>query len=209
MNSLLYSGIAEPATTFFPPSSWTFNPEYTLPEYDIEEARRLFEETGITELIAKVPTKQYNPIYYQAIEVMAAELDKAGVTLQIIPMEIGRWLEVAVPEPQEDFAFWGFLSVRLPDPDHFLGSTILNIPNYSGYYNEQVQGCLREIGFSSSSRDVREAVYDAMQSILVEEIPIVPLLWVPRYNACHSYVNGFSSPYSIEWLYLEKTWLNR
>jgi len=209
INQVVYEGIFTPAQGFLPPGHWAYNPDFTFPEYDIDEAKRLFEEAGITKLQAKITNKAFNPQYYQVVEIIGSELAKAGVELEIIPMELGRWLEVVVPEPQEPYAFWSFPNTRLSDPDHYWGTTILNIPSYSGYRNEEVQVNLRKEALEQVSRAARKEIYDRMQEIMMEELPLRVILWTEAYNAAHGYVMNFDSSGDVNWFYVDQTWLNK
>jgi len=86
---------------------------------------------------------------------------------------------------------------------------MLNVPSYCGYRNPEVQEGLRMEALQYIERAERMKAYDEMQKILVEDLPILPLVWVYQYVKAHDYVVGFDAPYYVGWYYIEKTYLNR
>jgi oligopeptide transport system substrate-binding protein len=170
-------GYLFPATGgFVPPGMPGHSLGIGLP-YDPEGARCLLTEAGYPDgqgfpvLDALV---RHSPVAVSAIEYPQVQwLENLGVEITWKKMEWGRLLDRLYREtPHMWIMGW---SADYPDPDNFLRVSSWRV--YTGWQNEAYDG-LVEDARRVTDQEERMRMYQQADRILVEEAPILPLLYV-------------------------------
>ncbi|MBM7570369.1 ABC transporter substrate-binding protein [Aquibacillus albus] len=184
---VVFHGGAVPAVSAFAPSSWAA-PDFEQPNADVEAAKALVEESGLTDVsfTLKINPK---PEEEQMAQMMQAMLSEVGITMEIEMVEFGTMLD--------QLSTGDFEAVRLgwsgrTDPDgnayRFFYTDAPN--NYTNYSNPEVDGLLDEAR-TVSVQEERKAMYDQLSEILWDDAPYIFLYHERDYKAMKNYVKGF------------------
>ncbi|MCU4676737.1 ABC transporter substrate-binding protein [Catenovulum sp. 2E275] len=178
----VYYGMAFPAKSVIPPSSWGFNPNLTLYDYNPELAKKELEAAGIKagfemEIWAPHIERAYNPNSLKMAELIKANLAAVGIRVNIVDYE---WttLRKKLAAKEHDSVLIGW-SADIPDPDNYLRpilsctSAILG-NNRAGWCNPEFDTLLIKAQLSEN-RETRKDLYFQAQSILNQQVPIVPI----------------------------------
>jgi peptide/nickel transport system substrate-binding protein len=180
-----YSGRAVLATGLLPPTHWAYNGDVTHWPHDVARAQKLLDEAGLKpdargvrlRLVYKTSADAFR---ISIARVIASQLATVGIAVEVRPFEFGTFFadikkgnyQIATMQSPEitepDFHHWFFHSTRWPtakDPD---GS------NRWRYKNPEVDR-LAEAGRTELDPERRKAIYGALQRIIADELPIIPL----------------------------------
>ncbi|MGC8577336.1 MAG: ABC transporter substrate-binding protein [Thermoproteota archaeon] len=166
---------------------WAFNPNATLPNYNVTLANKLLDDAGYKlgpDGIRRTPNGTKLSIKYtyfttgpetEAIGVVLKEqLKKIGIEVTLEGLEIGAWEQKVVKNRDFDIALCdGFQG---PDPDNmrsrFALGAYLNFANYSNVeYYELLQNASVTTDFGK-----RQKLYWKAQEIFVHDLAYIPLV---------------------------------
>jgi peptide/nickel transport system substrate-binding protein len=174
ISKIAYFGRGEPSWTnnFFPMNHWAYNPNLTPYTFDLEKAAALLSEAGFpsgSTLRAPVLTSAV-PELTAMMEVMAANLEKIGVTLQLEDMEHTAWGDIYIPAGKKwpnIYMVNGALPTATPPSTlQFLHS---GWTNWEGVSQTQE---LMEQAEASTNQEERKQLYWQLQEIVTEELPV-------------------------------------
>ncbi len=158
INQVVYEGAYVPTVQPVPPGHPFHVRALTPPARDLDRARALLREAGVTTPLVVEMTVPNNPDLRQAAEVMQAMLREAGFDLRINAMEFASSLQAATRgEFQTYLVGW---SGRVdPDMNTF---TFLHgsAGNNDGRYSNPVMNTLLERGRAETNLDRRRAIYE-------------------------------------------------
>ncbi|WOI55901.1 ABC transporter substrate-binding protein [Palleronia sp. LCG004] len=189
LNQVVFDGAFAGAIQPFDPSSPWFDEATPVPERDIEAARALLAEAGYPDgitLEAQVPNSTEAQQVMQVVQAMASE---AGIRIELVSKEFATILA--------DQARGAFTASQIGwsgriDPDGNL-ATFLNSEgglNDSGFGTEEVDALLAQAR-ETSDREERKALYDQVQAIANDELPIVYLYHRAWVYALDDAIEGF------------------
>jgi peptide/nickel transport system substrate-binding protein len=160
INERAYGGIREPSYSGFAPDSAYFNPDALAPKYDPEKARELVDELGGLDFtLTCIPTPESEEI----LNIVKAQEQAAYVT--------------RIVSKGGDYEAGCFRSSHFIEPDAIRdGLTTDNNANYVFYSNEEVDRLLDE-GRQTAVFEERKEIYDEVQEILAEEVPLITTLY--------------------------------
>jgi peptide/nickel transport system substrate-binding protein len=175
-----YGGLASIADTWIPEGHWASDPSITLPSFDREAARALLREAGVaegTELVLRCSSDRTRVSTARAIASMLADV---GLSVEVRPSETGILLAdldagrfdlalMAVPEMLEPHAMARFFESR-SIPGGPTGGA-----NRWRFRSDALDGALAQ-GVRSVAIADRRRAYLEVQRVLVEELPVVPLV---------------------------------
>ena len=151
------------------------------PVYDPEEARRLArsvlgDERASATLIYRTGGGQALP-YKSIAELLQAELSQLGIDLELVP------LESAAARERRDTTDWnlriGQTGWANGDPDfilgRFLASDGFNNATIKGGYSNPEADQLVALGKAELDPQKRFDIYDRLQEIAADEVPVTPL----------------------------------
>ncbi len=190
----LWRGHAEQAETLLPAGHWAAAPPDELPQYprDVERAKRLLDAAGMkpdkdgvrVRLTLKTSTDETTRLEAQA---MQAQLREAGIALTLRPAEFGTFYSDITKGAFQMYMLRWIGSNE--DPDIFrYGYATASVPpkgaNRGRYSNARVDELLKAAA-TETDLAVRRREYVAVQQILADELPGIPL-WYPDNVVVHS-----------------------
>jgi len=176
-----------------PPSSLAFDKKFTnYFSYDPEKAKALLAEAGYpngfkARLLA---TSQYDFHQNTAIAVQA-ELAKIGIEVELVLPDWATRLEKNL-KGDYDFLVVG-TGGDIADPDYladFYQSGDIRLNNAPGYANPKVDELLSQ-GRSIVDPVKRKEIYDQLQEIVLDESPLVYLMWRDQSYGASTKLMGF------------------
>ncbi len=186
VDTLYTGGLAEACSTPLPPSVPGYNAELEAlaPAFDIEAGKALLDEAGWVAGDDDIRTKDGEPLALQLYTttsteqgqlatLIQAQLRKIGIDVQINQLEVSALLDFT-PKGEHDLLLlsWGW-----GDPNAlylFLSTDRLASSNRVHYSNPEVDALLVQ-GQQELDVDARMQIYYDIQTILLKDLPWVPL----------------------------------
>lgn len=210
----IYYGTAETAASILPRASWAYDNEAKITEYNPAKSREQLKLLGLENLTLKlwVPTRSqaWNPSPLKTAELIQADMAQVGVKVVIVPVE-GRFQEARLMDMSHDLTLSGW-ATDSNDPDSFFRpllscAAIHSQTNLAHWCDPKFDSVLRKT-LSSQQLAARIEAYDEAQSILAQELPILPLASSLRLQAYRYDIKGLVlSPFgnaSFAGVYREK-----
>jgi peptide/nickel transport system substrate-binding protein len=187
-----FGGRAVLATGLLPPNHWAYNPDVPHYTHDVARANQLLDEAGFKrdargirrdakgEPFGLVYKTSADPFRVLVARIIASQLREVGIPVEIRSFEFSTFFadvkggnyQIATMQSTEitepDFYMTFFHSTRWPtkkDPDGY---------NRWRYKNPKVDQ-LVEDGRAELDLDRRKAIYNEVQKIVAEDLPIIPL----------------------------------
>ena len=188
----VYQGAGVKATNPMPPTQWGYNDTLKDAPYDVEKAKALLKEAGVTDgyeiaLWAMPVQRPYNPNAKLMSEMIQADWAKVGVKAKIVSYEWGEYLKRAQKgEPDAIIVGW---TGDNGDPDNWLGVLLscqsVGGNNYSRWCNKDFDKLVTDAR-QTTDKDKRTEMYKQAQVIFKEQLP-----WT---TMAHSVVTVFTTP---------------
>jgi peptide/nickel transport system substrate-binding protein len=193
INEAIYFGLATPGDGLFSPVLLGYEPGYhPYRPRDLDLARSLLVEAGYPDgfsldVIASVPLLQ------AAAELVQAQLAEIGINVNIQLVERGVYLDGIVAREWE--AYIDQLTGRT-DPAYFFQHLSCDFP-YNGhdYCNPEIDQLTRVDGvaeFASLTDPARVALYQDANRAVMEDAPLVVLVYRPTLFAWDAQVQGIA-----------------
>ena len=189
----ILEGYALPSQIAIPETHWAFNPNvegtYT---FDPAKAKQLLEEAGFGDgFKASIKVSPTYPLEIKMAELIAEAAREIGVEFEIVQLEWSTWIEQVVS--QGDYEAEIVLISGGIDPDDFFyqwhhSGEIFNIWRYS---TDELDALLDE-GRQAQSQDERKEIYAQVQDTLIEEAPMVHIVYRESVMASDAGVKGFT-----------------
>ncbi len=199
----LLKDTAIPATGLLSPTHWAYEPSVRQFAYDPEKAKRLLDEAGFPDPDGAGPLPRFKLSYKtttlelrrRIAEVIREQLNQIGIELEVRAYEWGTFYGDI---KKGNFHLYSLAWVGIMDPDILYtlfhsGSIPPSGDNRGRYRNPQVDRLLEQ-GRRVADADHRMQIYRAVQKILAEELPYIPLWWVKNVVALNPAIRGFT-PY--------------
>ncbi|MDR0805830.1 MAG: peptide ABC transporter substrate-binding protein SapA [Enterobacteriaceae bacterium] len=192
----VYYGTAETAASILPRTSWAYDNDAKITEYNVEQARQLLQQAGITKLRLHlwVPTasRSYNPSPVKMAELIQADLAQLNIKVTIVPIE-GRIQETHLSDEDHDLTLTGW-ATDSNDPDSFFRpllscAGIDSHTNYAHWCNPEFDRLLTD-GVVTQELVNRINIYQHAQQILAQELPVLPLASSLRIQAYRHDIKG-------------------
>ena len=192
-----FKGVGEVANEVLPPSMPNGGKTPTVPTFNPTKAKLLLaqagypEGKGIPELNLSIIQQQ--PATLAAAEIIRSNLkENLGITVTIQQLEAGQFFKEEQKHTLE-FYFVGWIADYL-DPQDFLSTLFKSTSsiNRSGYSNPQFDA-LCEKADALSDPQQRAALYGQAHQILMDDMPVVPVVFQKRIALLHTNVQGWRS----------------
>lgn len=190
----VYEDYGIPAIGPLAPGIFGYTEDIDVVEYNMDEARALLEEAGMSDGFSTTIWTNDNP-QRQAIAVLVQEsLAELNITVEIEVMEFGAYLDQTAAGEHDMFILgW---SNPTGDADYgmyalFHSSQKGNPGNRSFYENPDVDALLDE-GRREADPDARAAIYADVAQLLTDDAPMAFLLHTEYLNGVADSVSGFS-----------------
>jgi dipeptide transport system substrate-binding protein len=173
----VFQGAAVPAKNPIPPTMWSYNDAVQDDPYDPEKAQQMLKDAGVENLSMKIWAMPVSRPYMlnarRAAELMQADLQKVGVSAEIVSYEWGEYLEKSKAKDRDGAAMLGWTGDN-GDPDNFL-DTLLGCEAVGG--NNRAQWCDEEFDALvkkakvTSDQAERAKLYEEAQVVFKEKAP--------------------------------------
>ncbi|KFC96118.1 ABC transporter substrate-binding protein SapA [Leminorella grimontii] len=192
----IYYGTAETASSILPRTSWAYDSESEITEYNIEKAKQLLKEAGVgplrLHLWVSTASQAYNPSPLKTAELLQADLARINIKVTIVPIE-GRFQENSLSDEDHDLTLAGW-ATDSNDPDSFFRpllscAGIDSQTNYARWCHPEFDSLLNE-GVMEQDLSSRIAIYRQAQKTLADELPILPLASSLRIQAYRYDIKG-------------------
>ena len=183
--------------------------EMTCYEKDIEKAKALMEEAGVSDLtISIMAAGDEPPTAVSEAQNIQSQLAEIGITVEIETLELGvyidRWLSA-------DFDGAVALNGGNPDPDNMFfryWHSSGNLNKVANYSSPELDALLEEAR-ATTDPATRKELYAEVQKQLTAAAPWVWLYVGFEYRVMQPDVHGFTPMSNGSTIYLRETWLAR
>jgi len=190
-----FQGIGGEAWGFYTPNiAWAYNGDDLAPAFDVDAANALMDEAGLAPGADGVRLK-LDFVHFTSAQVadtaaiLKQQLKKIGIDLNIVQLEMSAWTPRIRNEMNFDLTMTnGFHG---PDPHNLYGRIATNGGNrVSGdYSNTDLDQVLMD-AVTESDQSKRAVLYKQAQSIMAEDLPIVPLIEIKSVIVYASDITG-------------------
>ena len=182
----VFQGAASPAKNPIPPTMWSYNDAIEDDKYDPDAAKKMLEDAGVSNLSMKVwampVARPYMLNARRAAELIQADFQKIGVTVEVVSYEWAEYLERSKAKDRDGAVILGWTGDN-GDPDNFL-HTLLGCAAVGG--NNRAQWCNEE--FDKIVNDAKVQTDQAARTKLYEEAQVVFKREAPWATLDHSLV---------------------
>ncbi|KYK73456.1 peptide ABC transporter substrate-binding protein [Aggregatibacter actinomycetemcomitans serotype e str. SC936] len=199
----IYHNTATVANNIIPNISWASavnTPDFDY-DYNPQQAKKILQDKKLTLSMWVLNEEQvYNPAPLKTAELIKADLTNAGVEVNIRSVTRTFLIEQLHKKAEDyDMILTGWLGGNL-DPDSFMRpilscSTSNEITNLSNWCSEKFDQIMDE-ALDTSNQRVRSAAYNQAQTLILSELPIIPIANVKRVLVASSRVQNIDmSPF--------------
>ncbi len=202
----VYQGAGQPAKNLIPPTMWSYNNDVKDYPYDPVAAKKLLADAGYpngftTDLWAMPVQRPYNPDARRIAELMQADLQKIGVTANIVSYEWGEYRKrIAAGEHQ--MAEYGWTGDN-GDPDNFFtplascDAARVGGGSASKWCNKDFDALIQKAATLPVQAD-RAKLYEQAQVIMHDEAPFFFIANSVTFQPLRKTVTGYvQSPLGI------------
>ena len=186
------NGAVEKANSILGPGVVGYSKETTPFEYNPEEAKKLLEDSGYKDLNLTLVTSN-NELRKQMSEIIQAQLKEIGINIKIEILEWAAFLS-ATGTGKSDLFMLGW-SNSSGDADYGISSVLhSNMKGSSGnrsFFDNPTFDALLNKGKVELDSTKRSELYAQAQNIMNEEVPILPIYFMPASAGIREEVKGF------------------
>ena len=193
----VYYGNGTRAESMLPPTSWAFNAQTSMPSFDPDLAKKLLAEAGFSDgfdmnIWAMPVSRIYNPNARKMAELMQSDLRKVGVNVSIVEYEWNTFIQ-RIGEHRHDSVLLGW-AADTPDPDNFFSPLLSCSATFSGknpanWCNPKFDLLLAQ-ALDTTDLNMRKKYYADVQSLIMDELPLLPIAHGLRFQASSADVDG-------------------
>lgn len=187
---------AEVTPTMIPTTDWSFNEDLEGYEYDPDEARRLLDEAGASDLSLTLNFIDREPDSQMA-QMLQSYYEEIGVELTLLPLERVAHTE-ALDTRDYDMAF-GRVTQPTVDPSTVFATQY----GPSGHFGQMIRDDdfyqRIEDARLAVEQDERQEIYTEIQQHVLDEAYRVYFFGAPVPYAMRDYVDGLSSDADGQW----------
>jgi peptide/nickel transport system substrate-binding protein len=172
-----------------PEGLWWYDPSIKSFDYDPAKAKALLTEAGYPNGFDAVLATPQITVFQQLDQLLQEQLAAVGIRLTLPPVAASEWYaKVVNGTTNMTPSRW----TQRADPDGLL--TILfdskGFANTMKYSNPQVDALLQQ---ARTTYDIptRKRLYSEVQQLIVNDLPMVPLIFSAEYGALRSNLRGF------------------
>ena len=192
MINAVYMGAATPANSPVAPAVFGYNPDIKAYEQNIEKAKELLAQAGYPNgFKAKIWTNDNN-IRKDTAVIIQDQLKQIGIDAQIEILEWGAYLDRLIRKEHDMFLLGWTPS---PDGDSAMYA-VFHSKNHGSagnrtYYTNTKVDELLDKGRESTVPETRETLYKEAQTILMEDLPLIPLVYPDNNVGMQKNIKGF------------------
>lgn len=189
----VFQGAAEKADSIIGPNVFAHTDKTIHYKQDIEKAKALLAEAGHPNGFKTEIWINENPTRRDIAVILQDQLKQVGIDAEVKILEWGAYLDgTARGEHQMFILGWGTVTA---DPDYGITNLVSTdtqgaAGNRSFYSNPKVDALLKE-GRGTLDPEARKKIYEQVQIILQEELPMFCLVYPKKNAGMQKYVQGF------------------
>jgi cationic peptide transport system substrate-binding protein len=199
----VYYGHATAANSVLPPTSWAYNADLPVQQYDPLRARALLAEAGYAkgfsmDIWAMPVQRLYNPNALKMAELMQADLAQIGIKASIVTFEWNSFRR-KLGANEHDSVLIGW-SADNADPDNFFRpllscSAAQTGTNRANWCDKNFDRLISQALLTADQKQ-RRSYYMAAQQYLAEQMPLLAIAHSQRFQAINSEIKGVKiNPY--------------
>ncbi|WP_166350306.1 ABC transporter substrate-binding protein [Phytoactinopolyspora limicola] len=184
-------------------SEWAFNPDAIAPAHDLDQARALLAEAGITGGSSTAPLRLYYMDLFHGhrplAEIITSQLAAAGLDVEFRGLTSVEWADQVTARRDFDLIIVG--GSMTPDPEIMSPKyTSDGQGNMAGHHNPDVDAAFVAAREATTLAE-RGDHYRRLQAIWARDTEWVPLFWYGTYFARSTNFFGWSDQvgYSVPW----------
>lgn len=193
----LYGGFGTPLQTAVP-EGFVGHAAEGVPgyEYDLDKARALLEEAGVSNLRLSIHNPAL-PVYEYLAVYLQDQLSQIGVQLDIDQRDVGAWVEVLY---SGNLQMSILVASAYPDA-HFVvqGLTAASAPPNSTNFTGMSYDALIEAARTETDPVRRDELYLELQQQIHEDVSLIPVINVFYPESRQPYVTGLEEPFDPLW----------
>ncbi|CAN5819210.1 ABC transporter substrate-binding protein [soil metagenome] len=174
-----------------PEGNFWYNPYAPFGVAAIDEAQALLDGAGVSDLTIEFLVSSDFPETVTQAEVISAQLQPVGITVEISDVDFGTWLD---RQGEGDFDAFMLSWIGNIDPDDFYYAQHHSEGNFNfqGYSNPEVDGLLDE-GRVETDQDARKALYDQAAEAIIDDASYIYLYNPENINAWSPVLQGYQT----------------
>lgn len=195
----VYYGNGILARSHLPPSSWAFEAQPHMPNYDPQLARHYLKEAGYENgfkmtLWAMPVSRIYNPNARKMAELIQSDLKNIGIFAQIVEYEWNTFVE-RIGKHEHDSVLLGW-AADTPDPDNFFSPLLSCTATFSG--KNPANWCHPEFdllltqALDTTDINLRKTFYHQAQKMIIDQLPLIPIAHGVRFQATSNDITGIT-----------------
>lgn len=198
----VYHGGGKPASSILPPMSWAYDINNRKVYYTPKLANTLLANAGYRQgfsidLVVPENPKPYNPSPQKTAKMIQSQLGMIGIKVNIIIEENINRDQLHQRQNELEMVLTGWIANN-GDPDSFLRphlscNAIDSGWNLSNWCHPIFEQKLDE-GISTNNKSQRKEIYLTAQSILQEQMPVIPIAHGIQYQAHSKDLQGLTYP---------------
>lgn len=199
-----FGGRAQLATGLLPKSHWAYAKGMRSWDHDPARARQLLDQAGYPDPDGDGPTPRFSLTYKTSSDafrvsvarVIAAQLAQVGIEVEVRPFEFATFFSDI---KKGSYQLGSMQTAEITEPDfyftYFHSSWIPNAKNPDGYnrwryVNPEIDR-LTEAGRRELDRQKRIGIYDQIQRIVADDVPVIPLFHEDNVVLLNQAVEGY------------------
>lgn len=192
VQELVYVGTGTPTNNFMAPLSWAYIelPNY---EFDPEKAKSLFAEAGYPDgFDITIDTIEGYPDLNATASIWQDGLKQAGVNATTTVYEINAWLDRWL---NGEYQLSNNFDINGPDPQRMLTADYLLHAGNGEWADKELTAKVQELAqaaISTVDQDERKKIYAELQTLVHEELPMIPMYHPAMIAAASTKLEGFA-----------------
>ncbi|GIH96410.1 ABC transporter substrate-binding protein [Planobispora siamensis] len=189
-----YATGAKVANAFMPDSLWSYTEDFTKYDYNVDKAKRLIAESGVSNPTLEFcypsgVSRAYMVDPAGNFQLMKADLEAAGfkVTPKTSPWSPDYLNTTQAGDCPLFLLGW---NGDFGDPDNFLGTFFQSFSNQWSFKNEEIFKTLSDAE-KEPDQAKREALYKQANVLIADFVPGVPYAQSPSFSAAAKNVQGW------------------
>ena len=190
-----FFGFGEPTDQKYPKGHVWYMEGVPSPSYDITKAKALLKESGYKGESILYTTPKGDTTEAAAIAIQA-QLKRIGINISIRVYDYGAHQDLT-RRGKNTFSFSG--SGYYPDPSIAYGAELMcetdlnkRAANYAGYCDQEMDKLLK-MADSETDLEKRKRLFQKIVMKMNDDVPYVPIGFVPRFFTLRDYVKGFTT----------------
>jgi peptide/nickel transport system substrate-binding protein len=188
-----YFGFGEPADQSYPNGHAWYIDGVLTPSHNLEKARALLKESGYKGEVIEIVTQQGEEVEPTTLQ---AQLKRIGINLQVKILEYGAYTAL---QRRGEFTFDFMGGGDYVDASGAYGANLMcevdlkkRAANDSGYCDKELEGLIKRAETEMDAAKRRD-LFKQILTKLAEDVPELPVGFVPRFFAFADHVKGFTT----------------